>query len=902
MKPGTLGAIVAAVAAALYGGVLFPQTPSPADPDVSKLSQRFTDVIGESLNLRISCKGQMVRDRDTFFWSLFTDKFGSNPNTPYMWNALPAFGFLLPSPMWNLRRDDAVVLIARRPPDVEYFSFTTFALWIPRRGLQFSSLGDSVNNLNIRETPEGLFAHVVTANQRTFDLVQAALVSSGLPSSAINLAVVPSDIGGLFDDWTHFETVLRLFRFANQSDGDAYLHSHHPVYYLKALHDEVAPLPTPVYKGRHHPRSVREGGLQAEFDVYNQKMLAQVGQATSRKLTAVQPTQFEPLMIQGLQCLQEGTECLGDCPDAAYFGPNILEDSDVIDMLEMSGNELHLVSVVNHRLLNASIYGSVAVLKSARPSLSKTHMSIRATSLGVTSFDFPQDRFVTWAFTRTSAICEQLGEAVAGCSVVEDDHVERAGYLTYCERVYLNPITGTGPDWQDLISAVIYRLKLDELPKLEPLLSSDLPSILPPAVPITVFNGTAAGLHFLHVVKTGGESLELHLANQPAPSLAYGACRAAAAGAQLWPETTARMPLCLALSRAVTLALCAANCECCATDVLEATPKSHGPLLKGTVLRSPRSHVLSLFSHCHMAHHNTWKRMWDDLPQYAAEGLLRATEAACDSHCTHFKADPIEDLRSQLEHVNSSKQAQVQVIPFLRNMQTHVLTCRTSQGSLGQHFRDLHSEEALPSIEGALETLRRFDWVGLTDLFEQSICLLHFQSNGSLPRSCDCSDGSVSRLALPKFTHGQKAAPGPTSEGRGAHRKVLAPLHSLAPALPKNAIHPRPLGFRRGTPRRLQAVTANRKLHRTAQSNSVYPPRTGLQGPSSSRGIHHSADRLAQGFNVRSVSDFQTNDRLPWPSGAAFDRRPGSMVGKQARDLEPSRALRPSALEMGLVF
>ena len=115
-------------------------------------------------------------------------------------------------------------------------------------------------------------------------------------------------------------------------------------------------------------------------------------------------------------------------------------------MLELSGNELHLVSVVNHRLLNASIYGSVAVLKSARPSLSKTHMSIRATSLGVTSFDFPKDPFVTWAFTRTSAICEQLGEAVAGCSVVEDDHVERAGYLTYCERVYLNPITGTGPE------------------------------------------------------------------------------------------------------------------------------------------------------------------------------------------------------------------------------------------------------------------------------------------------------------------------------------------------------------------------------------------------------------------------------------------------------------------------
>lgn len=40
-----------------------------------------------------------------------------------------------------------MVLIAREPPSVEYFSFTSFALWVPRKGLQFSSLADSVNHL-----------------------------------------------------------------------------------------------------------------------------------------------------------------------------------------------------------------------------------------------------------------------------------------------------------------------------------------------------------------------------------------------------------------------------------------------------------------------------------------------------------------------------------------------------------------------------------------------------------------------------------------------------------------------------------------------------------------------------------------------------------------------------------
>eukprot|EP00913_Durusdinium_trenchii_P029779 g27905.t1 len=219
---------------------------------------------------------------------------GGNPNTPYMWLALPAFGLFLPSPMWHMKRQDAVVLIARRPPSVEYFSFTSFALWVPRRGLQFSSLGDSVNNLklssnkNLQQTEEGLFAHVLTASQTTYNLVEEALVKSGLPKTAINLLKMPSDtwrhqskssdVGNLFDDWTHFETVLRLFRFENQTEGDAYLHSHYPVYYLRA--PEVGELfASNVYKDRKHPDSPHERGLQGDFKRHNQQLLKDVGEA-----------------------------------------------------------------------------------------------------------------------------------------------------------------------------------------------------------------------------------------------------------------------------------------------------------------------------------------------------------------------------------------------------------------------------------------------------------------------------------------------------------------------------------------------------------------------------------------------------------------------------------------------
>lgn len=307
-----------ALAAALLAVMLFfllpPQPPKPSDPDVAALGERFDGNIASIGDLAVTSRGALKRDRDTFFWSLFTDQFGSNPNTPYMWNALPLLGFLLPSPMWNLRRRDAVVLLSRLPPQVEYFSFTTFALWMPRRGLPFSSLGDSVNNLNIKHSEDGLFAHVVTADRRTFASVERALVDSGLPAAAINLVAPPSDVG-LFDEWTHFETVLRLFRFQNQTDGDAYLRAHPPVFYLRASHggeEDHAPLPEPAYKARAHPDNVNEAPHEADFAAYGRATLSRVGRTfeMSRRLEDAPPPPvvFAPLMIRGLECLKHRTE------------------------------------------------------------------------------------------------------------------------------------------------------------------------------------------------------------------------------------------------------------------------------------------------------------------------------------------------------------------------------------------------------------------------------------------------------------------------------------------------------------------------------------------------------------------------------------------------------------------
>ena len=52
--------------------------------------------------------------------------------------------------------------------------------------------------------------------------------------------------------------------------------------------------------------------------------------------------------------------------------------------------------------------------------------------------------------------------------------------------------------------------------------------------------------------------------------------------------------------------------------------------------------------------------------------------------------------------------------------------------------------------------LDKFEWVGLTDLMDVSLCLLHYQAGGALPAECQCSAGKKLSLGLPRFNHGVK--------------------------------------------------------------------------------------------------------------------------------------------------
>jgi hypothetical protein len=828
-----------------------------------------------------------------------------------------------------------------------------------------------------------------------YGAVMEALVATGLPEEAINVQALDPDL--LSSKWTYYELVLRIFHFQNQTEGNLYLQSHnhnHPFYYVSAAgnnprrnntsnnddddddDDDTAtfvssrgeqhstvpkqwsvPSRPTGFKSPFHPKSINEKELLApSFLHYGRQVLSDLHRifSTSNDVLESRTTDnsivnnnissnayinytnhsFGPLYVaEGSDCLRHDTECLGGCPDAAYFGLNIVDDgggnqnhnssSSFFETLPSwpTPHELHVVTVVDHRALNNSVYGSLALLGSSSEILDPKHLtrSVRATSVGVTSVELfggagetnhktnadadsenPGENtdkmplspsvFATWVFTRNPDHCRILSISRSspaplqhlrryGCTVIDSGRLSISNkYVTYLERIYLNPLTGTRPDYENILPARLYRVVLEDPNKERNsyINQKDEPSSLetrsnekedtasennnphnnlpfskirlPPSQNVVTFDGDEP-LRFLHIIKTGGESLEKYIWKEQSLRIDYSACLAAATKAtnssffpsssssQQHQKTTAataaktsfpfsatkevlRGTVCNALATITSSALCGLNCECCASDLLKGSNSNiKRKAFHGTMLRSPRAHVLSQFSHCHNAHHSSWRRILGDISLYAAEGILRLTEEACKSSCdAEGDNDWFRALQKRLDtdereilpyyhnfdglntggddgtYVSSSESSsnntddrndRVLVIS-IHNTQSHALTCGKSKGSFGHHFRRIARSSAgdendsanvnatsidyyTPSLQDALEALDRFEWFGITELFVPSLCLLHYQSNGGtkqqLPPQCDCDS--------PAFVeHDQPGSMGYWKETRSKKRSV----------------------------------------------------------------------------------------------------------------------------------
>lgn len=137
-------------------------------------------------------------------------------------------------PFW-LRPDQAIVYLGPTPPRADYFSFVPF-LWLrhystpPVRDWLFASLGDPLNNALIKTEGGGdpFNANtmvIFTADRGIYERVVAAAKAAGYPKSMLNLYTFPSSVlhMGTRPTDDRFVIGIRTKNFKDEAAGNRYL-------------------------------------------------------------------------------------------------------------------------------------------------------------------------------------------------------------------------------------------------------------------------------------------------------------------------------------------------------------------------------------------------------------------------------------------------------------------------------------------------------------------------------------------------------------------------------------------------------------------------------------------------------------------------------------------------------
>ena len=298
-----------------------------------------------------------------------------NKVTPYFGVKIPPI--LAPLPIFQLRPDEAVVVIGVTPPEAKYFSYqlylgertypgSTEGFFAPHTFL-LASLGDAVNLRTIKTIGPDPFNRAVvfifTPDQGTEARVRAALRSAGYPDAIINTVVVPAPMLNLGLD-PNDDVLLIIHRVAMFADPTGAGQD-----YLNAFTGQNPPLRafriTPISSGS--PRLFRtpwlriRGTGRTEMDLT--ASLDQLRQAILTFYKGYNGTEYvtRPIAYDGFDYIQRAANALGDTRDALYLGAGGLPEFDLNDTVTLGEDEFMIAYGPKHVATGKATYTNINV-------------------------------------------------------------------------------------------------------------------------------------------------------------------------------------------------------------------------------------------------------------------------------------------------------------------------------------------------------------------------------------------------------------------------------------------------------------------------------------------------------------------------------------------------------------
>jgi len=316
---------------------------------------------------KLCCEGKLP-------WGMYFNKV-----TPYIAVKIPSID--APLPVFQLRPDEAVVVIGVTPPEAEYFSYQLYlgertyptdveSFFSPHR-LLLASVGDAVNLRTVKTIGPDPFnrpvVFIFTPDRNTDARVRAALRSAGYPDAIINTVVVPAPMLDLGLDPATNDLLLIIHRIRMSADADGAVQE-----YVRAFTGTHPPLRafriTPTSSGSPRPYPTPalriRGTGRTEMDLT--PSLGQLRQAILASQSGYNATEYvtRPIAYDGFDYIQRGANALGDTRDALYLGAGGLPEFGVNDPVTLGEDEFLIAYGPKHVATGKAIYTAINVYAS----------------------------------------------------------------------------------------------------------------------------------------------------------------------------------------------------------------------------------------------------------------------------------------------------------------------------------------------------------------------------------------------------------------------------------------------------------------------------------------------------------------------------------------------------------
>ncbi len=262
---------------------------------------------------------------------------------------------------WQLNPNEALVIVAKTPPECVYFSYCGFIFYKyyekeKQRKWVWTSFNDPLNISTIKTsgTPNGVKGDpfnkdtiiIVTADKGTDRLIRDAALSAGYSEDIINTYVIPSSMVklGIGPEYDTIVLGQRMALFADENAGKQYVDTvTAAVRVIPGTQGKLDPFPAP--KMRVRGTGVTEWDLKPALEDLRTALLARYGNLAAQELGT------RVWLTESFDAVQTETYVAGESRDTVYLRSDTLK-------LGNGPDEFVLVYGVNHTIAGKATYAN----------------------------------------------------------------------------------------------------------------------------------------------------------------------------------------------------------------------------------------------------------------------------------------------------------------------------------------------------------------------------------------------------------------------------------------------------------------------------------------------------------------------------------------------------------------